>query len=225
MRRHGLGWTKTTLLAALVTCAATPAFAATAERRPFGTLADGTAVEAVTLKGANGVSATIISFGATLQALKAPDRDGKIADVELGYDDLQSYVDRPNFWGASVGRYANRIAGGRFILDGKTIQLAQNDKGNSLHGGTKGFDKRPWRVVSVTSGPTARVTFALTSAAGDQGYPGTLAVTASYALDDAGNLTIDYDATSDAPTIVNLTNHAIFNLAGEGAPQGALQHR
>jgi aldose 1-epimerase len=225
MRHNGLGWTKTTLLAALATCAATPAFAASAERRPFGTLADGTAVEAVTLKGANGVSATIISFGATLQALKAPDRDGKLADVELGYDDLQSYVDHPNFWGASVGRYANRIAGGRFTLDGKSIQLAQNDKSNSLHGGTKGFDKLPWRVVSVTSGPTARVTFALTSAAGDQGYPGTLAVTATYALDDTGNLTIDYDATSDAPTIVNLTNHAIFNLAGDGAPQGALQHR
>ncbi|WP_404339578.1 aldose epimerase family protein [Sphingomonas sp. MMS12-HWE2-04] len=204
---------------------ANPALAAEAKREAFGKLADGTVIEAVTLTGKNGVSARIISFGATLQALHAPDRSGKIADVELGYDDLQSYVDHPNYWGASVGRYANRIAGGKFTLDGKSYQLTQNDKANSLHGGTKGFDKLPWKIVSVKSGAQASVTFALTSPAGDQGYPATLKVTATYSLDDNGNLTMDYDATSDGPTVVNLTNHAIFNMAGEGAHGGILQHK
>nr|WP_253201012.1 aldose epimerase family protein [Sphingomonas quercus] len=204
---------------------ATGVHAAEAKREAFGTLADGTAIEAVTLSARNGVSARIISFGATLQAFNVPDRSGRTVDIELGYDTLADYVARPNFWGASIGRYANRIAGGKFTLDGQSYQLPLNDKTNSLHGGTQGFDKRPWRITGVKSGAAASVTLALTSPAGDQGYPGKLEVTATYALDDAGNLTIDYDATSDAPTIVNLTNHAIFNLAGEGAPGGILRHR
>lgn len=212
-------------LATAMLLAGTSAQAAEAKRETAGKLADGTIVEAVTLSNARGISARIISFGATLQQLMMPDRAGKLADVELGYDDIQRYADHPNYWGASVGRYANRIAGGRFTLDGKSYQLAQNDKANSLHGGTKGFDKLNWRVVAVKSGAKASVTFALTSPAGDQGYPGTLKVTATYMLDDAGDLTIDYDATTDAPTIVNLTNHAIFNLAGEGAPGGINGHR
>ncbi|MDO7840834.1 aldose epimerase family protein [Sphingomonas immobilis] len=201
------------------------AHAAEAKRETAGTLKDGTAIEAVTLSNGKGVSARIISFGATLQSLMTPDREGRLADIELGYDDIQSYADHPNYWGASVGRYANRIAGGKFTLDGKAYQLSQNDKANSLHGGAKGFDKRNWRIVAVKSGAQASVTLALTSEAGDQGYPGTLKVTATYALNDAGDLTIDYGATSDAATIVNLTNHAIFNLAGEGAPGGVGGHR
>lgn len=205
--------------------ASTCAFAATAERSAFGTLPDGQAIEAVTLTGANGVKARIITLGATLQALDAPDRAGKIADVTLGYDDARSYVEHPNYWGQTIGRYANRIAGGKFTLDGKSYQLTQNDKANSLHGGTVGFDKRVWRIVSVKNGPVASVTLALTSPAGDQGYPGTLQVTTTYTLDDKGSLTIDFDAKSDAPTIVNLTNHAIFNMAGEGAPGGIYRHR
>lgn len=214
-----------TIATLTVLAAAQPATAAEARRETAGTLKDGTVVEAVTLSNAKGVSARIISFGATLQKLMMPDRHGKLADVELGYDDIQSYADAPNYWGASVGRYANRIAGGRFTLDGKTYQLPLNDKTNSLHGGTKGFDKQNWRVVAVKSGANASVTFALTSPSGDQGYPGTLQVTATYALNDAGDLTIDYDAKTDAATVVNLTNHAIFNLAGEGAAGGILQHR
>jgi aldose 1-epimerase len=205
--------------------ASTSAFAAAAERSAFGTLPDGQAIEAVTLTGANGVKARIITLGATLQALDAPDRAGKIADVTLGYDDAKSYVEHPNYWGQTIGRYANRIAGGKFTLDGKNYQLTQNDKANSLHGGTVGFDKRVWRIVSVKNGPVASVTLALTSPAGDQGYPGTLQVTTTYTLDDKGSLTIDFDAKSDAPTIVNLTNHAIFNMAGEGAPGGIYRHR
>ena len=212
-------------LASAMLLAGTSAMAAEAKREAAGTLKDGTAIEAVTLSNARGISARIISFGATLQKLMMPDRAGKLADVELGYDDIQSYADHPNYWGASVGRYANRIAGGRFTLDGKSYQLNQNDKANSLHGGAGGFDRLNWRIVAVKGGPKASVTFALTSPAGDQGYPGKLDVTATYTLDDAGDLTIDYNATADTPTIVNLTNHAIFNLAGEGAPGGVGGHR
>ena len=200
--------------------------AATARRQPFGALPDGTPVEAVTLTGANGVSARIMTLGATLQALNAPDRSGRVADVTLGYDDARTYIDHPNFWGQTIGRYANRIAGGRFTLDGKTYQLTLNDKTNSLHGGTAGFDKRNWQIVEVSDkGGLARVALRLVSPAGDQGYPGNLTVTATYTLDDKGSLTIDMDASTDAPTIVNLTNHALFNLAGEGAPGGAMGHR
>lgn len=210
---------------ALGTLAASAAQAATAERSSFGTMKDGTVVEAVTLTGTNGVKARIITLGATLQALMVPDRAGKVEDVTLGYDDLASYVDHPNFWGQTVGRYANRIAGGKFALDGKTYQLPLNDKTNSLHGGTEGFDKRVWRIVAVKNGPVASVTLAMTSPAGDQGYPGKLDVTVTYALDDKGDLTIDHDAKADAATIVNLTNHALFNLGGEGAPAGIYHHR
>jgi aldose 1-epimerase len=199
---------------------------ATAKREPFGTLPDGTPIESVVLTGANGVSARIMTLGATLQALNAPDRRGHIADVTLGYDDARSYIEHPNYWGQTIGRYANRIAGGRFTLDGKTYQLPLNDKTNSLHGGTVGFDKHVWQIVEVSDkGGVAKVALRTVSPAGDQGYPGNLTVTTTYTLDDRGSLTIDMDATTDAPTIVNLTNHALFNLAGEGAPGGALGHR
>jgi aldose 1-epimerase len=200
--------------------------AATARREPFGALPDGTRVESVVLSGTNGVSARIMTLGATLQSFSGPDRSGKIADVTLGYDDARSYVEHPNYWGQTIGRYANRIAGGRFTLDGKIYQLTQNDKANSLHGGTVGFDKRLWQIVGVSdAGDIAKVSLRLVSPAGDQGYPGTLSVTTTYMLDDHGSLTIDYAASTDAPTIVNLTNHALFNLAGEGAPGGVLTQR
>ncbi len=167
-----------------------------------------------------------MTLGATLQAFEAPDRNGTLADITLGHDTAAAYVTQPNFWGQTVGRYANRIAGGRFTLDGKTYQLPLNDKTNSLHGGTTGFDKAVWRIVSVTpSGPRASVTMALTSPAGDQGYPGKLDVEVTYALDDAGALTIDFTAKTDAPTIVNLTNHALFDLAGEGSAGGIYAQR
>ena len=200
--------------------------AATARREPFGNLPDGTPVESVVLTGANGVSARIMTLGATLQALSAPDRSGHIADVTLGYDDARSYVEHPNYWGQTIGRYANRIGGGHFVLDGKTYQLTLNDKTNSLHGGSQGFDKRVWQIVEVSdAGGLAKVALKLVSPAGDQGYPGALTVTATYSLDDKGALTIDMDASTDAPTIVNLTNHALFDLAGEGSPEGAMGHR
>ena len=202
-----------------------PADAASAKRARFGTLPDGTAVEAVTLTGTNGVSARIITYGATLQAFNAPDRNGRIADVTLGYDDLKSQVTTPNYWGQTIGRYANRIAHGRFTLDGRAYQITLNDKTNSLHGGTRGFDKAVWRITGIGQGARASVTMTLTSSDGDQGYPGKLDVTVTYSLDDAGALAIDFAATSDRATVVNLTNHALFNMAGEGSPTGVLQQR
>ena len=222
MRRFGKAALATTALAALTWAGA--AQAADAKRENAGKLKDGTMVEAVTLSNAHGVSARILSYGATLQSFKGPDKAGKIADVVLGYDDAAAYESRPNFFGVTVGRYANRIAGGKFSLDGKSYQLPLNDKTNSLHGGGKGFDKQVWRIVSVNSGPSASVVFALTSPDGDSGYPGKLEVKVTYALDESGALTISYDAATDKPTVVNMTNHAIFDLAGEGSPSGAMGH-
>ena len=213
------------LLAVAGAVHAVPAVAASAQRAAFGTMADGTKVEAVTLTGRNGVSARIVTLGATLQALNAPDRDGRVADVTLGYDDLKSMVEHPNFWGQTIGRYANRIRAGRFTLDGKPYQLPLNDKTNTLHGGTRGFDKAVWRITGIKQGAQASVTMVLTSPDGDQGYPGKLDVTVTYSLDDAGSLTIDFAAASDKPTVVNLTNHALFNMAGEGSPTGIYQQR
>lgn len=200
------------------------AIAAEASRAPAGTLADGTAVEVISLTNKQGISARILTYGATLQSLSMPDKHGKTADVLLGYDDLKDYVDHPNYFGVTVGRYANRIAGGAFSIDGKAYQLPLNDKTNSLHGGGKGFDKQVWKVASVKSGPVATLVLTLTSADGDSGYPGKLDSSVTYTLDEAGNLGIIFDAKTDKPTIVNMTNHAIFNLGGEGSPDGALGH-
>lgn len=200
------------------------ALAAEATRASAGTLADGTAVEVISLTNKQGISARILTYGATLQSLSMPDKHGKTADVLLGYDDLKDYVDHPNYFGVTVGRYANRIAGGAFSIDGKAYQLPLNDKTNSLHGGGKGFDKQVWKVASVKSGPVATLVLTLTSADGDSGYPGKLDSSVTYTLDEAGNLGILFDAKTDKPTIVNMTNHAIFNLGGEGSPDGALGH-
>lgn len=202
----------------------TTAHAANATREPFGMLADGTSVEAVTLTNDHGVVARIISYGATLQSLEAPDRNGKSADIVLGYATLADYVARPNYFGVTVGRYANRIARGRFSIDGHAYTVATNDGPNALHGGIKGFDKAVWKVVAVKSGPTASVTLGYVSPDGEEGYPGTLSVTATYSLDEANALSVDYRATTDKPTIVNLTNHSFFNLAGEASDAGILGH-
>ena len=212
------------VLTALMACSG-HVFAAEASRAAAGQLKDGTNVDAITLSNSNGVRARILAYGATLQSLIAPDRNGKPADVILGYDDLSSYVDHPNFFGVTVGRYANRIAGGRFALDGKTYQLPLNDKTNSLHGGGNGFDKVLWKVVAVKNGPVASVVLSHHSADGDSGYPGNLDATVTYTLDESGNLGIRFEAKTDKPTIVNMTNHGIFNLAGEGAPGGAMNQR
>lgn len=217
-------WRTLSLAACLWMTAAHPGVAAEARREAAGVLADGTPVEAIVLSNDHGVAARILTYGATLQSLSGPDRRGRIADVVLGYDDASDYQTHPNYFGVTVGRYANRIAGGRFTLDGREYQLPLNDTSNSLHGGGQAFDKVVWRVVSVESGPQSRVVLSHVSPDGDAGYPGRLDVTVTYSLDDTGALTIAFDAATSAPTIVNMTNHAIFNLAGEGAPGGIERH-
>ncbi len=214
-----------TLVAVTSIMTSTAALASEAKRTPAGQLADGAAIEAVTLTNKAGLSVRVLTYGATLQSVMAPDRNGKTADVLLGYDKADDYVNHPNFFGVTVGRYANRIAGGRFALDGRSYQLTRNDKTNSLHGGTKGFDKQLWRIVSMKDGPTASVVMALTSPDGDQGYPGKVDATVTYSLDEAGALTIAFAANTDKPTVINMTNHAIFNLNGEGSPLGATYHK
>jgi aldose 1-epimerase len=204
--------------------AAGPAAAADAKRSSFGTMPDGRDVPAVTLTNRRGVSATVIALGASLQALLMPDRKGKVEDVQIGYDTLDGYLAKPEFFGATVGRVANRIAKGRFSLDGKTYRTPTNDGPNSLHGGTKGFDKVLWDVTDVKSGPAASVTLRYVSPDGDMGYPGTVTTYATYSLDEKNQLTIEYRATTDKPTVVNISNHAYWNLAGVGSPRGAMGH-
>jgi len=204
-----------TVVVAMAT--STSALAATATRSDFGKLQNGETVEAITLVNSHGVKAKILAFGATLQSLIVPDRNGHPADVVLGFDDLDGYVHQTAHFGASVGRYANRIANGQFTLDGKTYQLAKNDGPNALHGGVMGFEKHLWKINSVKSGPVASVSMTYVSPDGDEGYPGTLTTTATYSLNEKNELILEYRATTDKPTIVNLTNHSYFNLAGEGS--------
>lgn len=199
--------------------AATAGHAATVKQSTFGTLPDGQAVQAVTLTNGHGVSATVITYGASLQALITPDRNGKTADIALGYGKLQDYLDKPQYFGATVGRFANRIAKGQYKVDGQSYQAPVNNGANSLHGGTKGFDKVNWKLVS-THGEgknPASVEMEYVSPDGDMGYPGQLTVHAAYSLDEEDRLTITYTATTTKPTIVNITNHAYWNLAGEGS--------
>ena len=170
--------------AALAATLASPALAATAERSSFGKMPDGREVPAVTLTNGRGVSATVIALGASLQALWMPDKKGKREDVQIGYDTIDGYLAKPEFFGATVGRVANRIAKGRFTFDGRIYTTPVNNGPNSLHGGTKGFDKVLWEVTEVKSGPAASVTLRYVSPDGDKGYPGKLTSWASYSLDE-----------------------------------------
>lgn len=196
-----------------------------AKRAIFGTLPDGRPVEEVTLTNGKGVTARIIAWGALLRVLEVPDRSGQSADVVLGYADLASYLGKPNYFGVSVGRYANRIRAGRFTLDGTAYTLATNDGPNALHGGVAGFDKRLWTVTDVSAGAAPSVSLRYVSPDGEEGYPGTLTVTATYTLDETNTLSVEYRATTDKPTLVNLTNHSFFNLAGEGSDRSILDQR
>lgn len=214
---------RTMALGSAFALAATSVHAAELSRKPFGQIPSGEAVEAITLTNAKGVSATVITYGATLQALVAPGRDGKTADIALGFADAATYARTASYFGATVGRVANRIGKGRFTLDGKTYQLALNNNSvAALHGGVKGFDKVVWKVLDAKSGPVASVTLGYVSPDGDEGYPGTLTTMATYALDERNQLTVTYGATTDKPTIVNISNHALFNMAGEGSAEGAM---
>ncbi len=212
-------WIGVAISAALLPMAA---HAAQARRESGGNLADGRPVEAVVLVNAHGVSARILAYGATLQKFVVPDRRGLPADIVLGLPDAAAYEAHQTYFGATIGRFANRIAHGRFTLDGKVYQLPLNDKGNSLHGGGNGFDRQLWTLDSISSGRIASAVFSLVSPDGDSGYPGELQVKAAYSLDEGGNLQIAYTATTDRPTIINMTNHAFFNLAGEGGMRDAM---
>jgi aldose 1-epimerase len=208
---------KSMILALALATTAAPALGAQADRETFGKLADGTPVEAVTLSNGHGMKARVLAWGSILQELVVPGKSGS-ADIVLGYDGMEGYLKAPNYFGASVGRYANRIAKGRFTLDGKTYQLAVNDGPNALHGGLEGFDKQLWTIAKVASGKdAASVTLTYTSADGEEGYPGTMQVSATFTLTESNELHVTYRATSDKPTIVNLTNHSYFNLAGQAS--------
>ena len=224
--------TRSTILASALAAAATiaiasPALAADAKRSTFGRMPDGRAVPAVTLTNGRGISTTIIALGASIQSLVMPDKAGKREDVQIGYDTIDGYLTKPEFFGATVGRVANRIAKGRFTFDGRDYNTPINNGPNSLHGGTKGFDKVLWDVTDVKSGGkggAASVTLRYVSPDGDMGYPGTLTTYATYSLDEQNQLTIEYRATTDRPTVVNISNHAYWNLAGVGSPRGAMGH-
>ena len=197
---------------------------ASVKREMFGTLPRGEQVEAITLANRAGMEARIITYGASLQAVLAPDRDGALADVALGHSTLAPYLDHPQYFGSTVGRVANRIAGGRFTLDGVDYQAPVNNGPNALHGGSVGFDKLNWETLETGEGPLASVTLGLVSPDGDQGFPGTLKVTATYSLSDDNILCVEYRAATDRTTLVNISNHAYWNLAGEGSDEGAMGH-
>lgn len=201
--------------------AASPAI----RREIFGTLADGTTVERIALRTAPGFEARIITFGARLQGLLVPDDEGRCDDVVLGFDDLDGYLARRQFYGATVGRYANRIAGAGFALDGEVVRLAANDGPNALHGGIEGFDRKLWRVVDVDDGPEPALTLAYVSPHGEEGYPGALDVRLSYRLTGPAELSLGFEASCDRPTVVNLTNHSFFNLDGAVTSGDILDHR
>jgi galactose mutarotase-like enzyme len=186
-------------------------------REPFGTTADGRAVERFTLTSASGITITVLSFGGVIQSILVPDRAGALADVTLGYDTLPEYEKDKSYLGALVGRYANRIRAGRFTLDGRDYTLAQNAGGNHLHGGMHGFNKAVWSVEPFEDDGEVGLVLEHVSPDGDEGYPGTLRSRVTYRLTANGELAIDFFATTDAATPVNLTQHAYFNLAGSGS--------
>lgn len=220
-----IGWTHHHEPSALrVPPALPPTGLARTERFAFGVLPDGRRVDAVRLANNRGMSATILAYGARLQALTMPDRSGIVADIAAGYATLEGYLADPHYMGATIGRFANRIAGGSFSLDGEQHRVSVNESPHSLHGGTIGFDKRLWKIGAIAPEPSPCVTLHLFSPHGDQGYPGALRVSATYALDDECNLSIEYAAETDRPTIVSLTNHVYWDLAGEGAGELALGH-
>ncbi len=207
------------LLLAVSAASAQPAPAvkgARVDRTPFGTTKDGQAVDLYTLTNANGVVAKVITYGALLTELHVPDSGGRMADVVLGFKTLGEYEGPHPYFGATIGRVGNRIARGLFRLDGRDYTLATNDGPNHLHGGLRGFDKRVWKAQTVRAGSGAAVRFTYVSADMEEGYPGALTASVLYTLTNANELRLDYTATTDKPTIVNLTNHSYFNLAGEG---------
>jgi aldose 1-epimerase len=207
----------------------TPCFAmyqtpkARVEKQPFGSLTDGTPVDLYILTNRSGLQVRISTYGGAIVSIRTPDRAGRITDIVLGYDSPQAYADDTAYIGTIIGRYANRIAGGKFSLDNVNYKLIQNNGPNHLHGGVKGFNKVMWTARELRRGNGAAVELSYVSKDGEEGYPGNLSVVVTYTLTDSNELRIDYDASGDKPTIVNLTNHSYFNLAGVGSGN-ILQH-
>jgi len=210
--------TVTLAVLGLIACTAgEPAMTRTVARAPFGRTPAGEPVELFTLTNPQGIEVRAMSYGGIILSLRTPDRDGKLGDVVLGYDSLQGYLDDSPYFGAIIGRYGNRIAKGRFTLDGATHVLATNNGPNHLHGGVRGFDKVVWTAEPFTADSAVGVAFRYTSPDGEEGYPGTLQAQVTYTLTDDGQLIFDYVATTDRATPVNLTQHSYFNLAGAGS--------
>ena len=190
---------------------------ATIAREPFGAAPDGTQAELFTLVNAGGTRLRVTNYGGIIVSLETRDREGRLGDIVLGYDTLDEYVAHPNpYFGAIIGRYANRIAGGRFVLKGVEYRLATNNGPNHLHGGVRGFDKVLWEGETFARDGERGIVLTHVSPDGDEGYPGTLTTRVTYTLTDDDELLIDYEATTDRLTVVNLTNHSYFNLKGRG---------
>ena len=187
------------------------------KKEAFGTMPDGRTVELYTLTNTHGIEIRVMTYGAIIVSVSTPDKGGHFAVITLGFDTLDRYLDKNPFFGALAGRYANRIGNARFTLDGREYTLAKNDGPNSLHGGLKGFDKVLWEGQSFQKSAEAGVILKHTSPDGDQGFPGTLQATVTYTLNDRNEFSLDYRATTDKPTPINLTNHSYFNLSGEGS--------
>lgn len=186
------------------------------QKSPFGKTAEGQEVSLYTLTNAQGLVVKMTDYGATVVAVETPDRDGKLANITLGFPTLDGYLKRHPYFGSTVGRYGNRIAGGKFSLDGQEYTLAVNNGPNHLHGGKKGFDALVWKAEEVKNADGVGVKFTLRSPDGDEGYPGALDVVTTYTLTNENELRIDYEAKTDKPTVVNLTNHCYWNLSGAG---------
>jgi aldose 1-epimerase len=197
---------------------------ATVVKSSYGVLPDGTAIDLYTMTNASGMQVKAISFGGVVTSIKVPDRKGELADVVLGYDSLDEYVKNPPHFGALIGRYGNRIGKAQFTLNGKTYPLIANNNGNTLHGGPNGFDKKVWQAESFDNANGVGIVLTRASPDGEEGFPGNLSVRVTYTLTNANELSLEYFATTDKPTVVNLTHHDYFNLAGEGSGD-VLSHR
>ena len=211
----------------LTLCAFLP-FAASAAKfsvtsKPFGEI-DGKSVELYTLSNESGAKVSITNYGGTVTSIVVPDKGGKMGDVVLGFDSVAEYVEKSPYFGCITGRYAHRIANGKFTLDGKDYSVATNNDPNHLHGGLKGFDKKIWKARIGNMGDSPSLVLTYTSPDGEEGYPGTLNNSVTYTWTQDNALRIRYKSTTDKPTILNLTNHSYFNLAGEGDKTN-LQHR
>jgi aldose 1-epimerase len=189
----------------------------TIAKTPFGKTEEGTEVSLYTCTNQNGLVMKVTTYGATVVSMETPDKSGKLANIQLGFPTLEGYLQRHPYFGSTVGRYGNRIAKGKFKIDGKEFTLATNNGPNHLHGGLKGFDAVVWNAEEVKTADSVGVKFTYTSKDGEEGYPGNLKVTVVYSLTNANEMKIDYTATTDKSTVVNLTNHCYWNLGGAGS--------